>query len=141
MPLEFEDRPAIGDGDSEAPTARAVGRQVLIAGGVLMVIFCALWILAAPLGVWLPDVVFQTTKALAKTSSRNGHHFQVVQYWNNGDFYSTELWHTRPDGTREIHTLDGDDFKEWSVPLVLDEAGRTATVTLLGRPPKVISWQ
>ena len=100
-------------------------------------------ILFAPLfiGVWLPDIIFDTPRTLAEASSPDGGHFRVVQYWNHFDFYSTELHHTRPDGTTGGHTLDGDDAKSWSVPLVLDPKDHTATVTLSGGRIRTVPWQ
>ena len=92
------------------------------------------------IGVWLPDVFFGGTHTLASASLTNGYTFQVVQYWNHIDFYSTELRVTSPDGRAEIHTLDGDDAKSWRVPLVVSEQSRTATITLGGGRVKKVDW-
>ena len=90
--------------------------------------------------VWLPDVLFAPHRTLAATASPGGYAFRVVQYWNRCDFYSTELHVTPPNAPTEVFTLDGDDFKTWSVPLAVNEDTRVATVTLSGERTKSIQW-
>lgn len=51
------------------------------------------------IGIWLPDVISAPQHTLAEQRLASGHSFRVIQYWNRGDFYNTELLHTSPDGT------------------------------------------
>lgn len=104
---------------------------------VIAVIFLLMPLL---MGVWLPDVAFARRHTLAATTLTNGYSFRVVQYWNRFDFYSTELQVTSPDGSTEVHTLDGDDSKSWRLRLVVDELRRTATVTLGGGRVREVDW-
>ena len=99
-------------------------------------------VLGLPLliGIWLPDVISAPVHTLAEKRLASGHSFRVIQYWNRGDFYNTELLHTSPDGTVETHVLDHDDSKSWSVPLVVDEQHKTVTVTLGGGRVKNVDW-
>ncbi len=110
---------------------------------LLTILLTAGLLLGLPLwmGVWLPDVISAPRSILAEQRVSSGHMFQVVQYWNRSDFYSTELHVTSPDGTTESHTLDGDDSKSWHLPLVIDEIARTATVTLGGDRVKSVDWK
>lgn len=92
------------------------------------------------IGVWLPDVFIARPHTLASLTLTNGYRFQVVQYWNHIDFYSTELRITSPDGHTQVHTLDGDDAKSWRVPMTVDERRRIASVTLGGGRLRTVSW-
>jgi hypothetical protein len=91
-------------------------------------------------GVWLPDIVFAPRMTLAKTTLANGQSFEVIQYWNRSDFYSTELHISTPNGLAQMVTLDGDDAKSWRVPLHVDENGRTVTVTLGGGRKRQVNY-
>jgi hypothetical protein len=107
---------------------------------VVALLFVASLVVPLGLGIWLPDVIFAPTRILAEQKLQNGHSFRVIQYWNHVDFYTTELVHTLPGG-RVIQTvLDGDDNKSWSVPMVVDEKGRSVHVTLSGKRLRRISW-
>src|SRR5687767_9288454 len=94
----------------------------------ILLISCAilgvLWALGLLVGVWLPDVVFAPKSTLAYVALPTGYRFRVIQYWNHVDFYSTELHIISPEGRQEIHTLDGDDSKSWTVPMNVDESNR-----------------
>jgi hypothetical protein len=107
---------------------------------VLALLFGTLLGLPLLIGVWLPDVFINREHTLSEQRIGSGHLFRVIQYWNHGDFYNTELVHTSPDGTVETHVLDPDDSKSWSVPLIIDEQHRTATVTLGGGRVKKVQW-
>jgi hypothetical protein len=109
---------------------------VLIVG----LLFGAVLGLPLLIGIWLPDVISAPQHTLAEQRLATGHSFRVIQYWNRGDFYNTELLHTSPDGTVATHVLDADDDKSWSVPLVVDEAHKTVTVTLGGGRVKKVDW-
>jgi hypothetical protein len=100
--------------------------------GSLAILSAAL-LLPLGIGVWLPDVFTGRLHTLAAYDATNGYRFRVIQYWNNVDFYSTELHIISPDGKTEVRTLDGDDSKSWSVPVVVDETNRVVSVTLGGR--------
>jgi hypothetical protein len=105
--------------------------------GVLVLI-----ILGLPLrvGIWVPDIIAAPKRTLAEKTLTNGHSFKVIQYWNRVDFYTTELLHTSPAGSVNTHVLDGDDSKSWSLPLVVDEQNKTATITLSGERTRKIHW-
>ncbi len=97
--------------------------------------------IALPLsmGVWIPDFLgFRSTIGKATTSS--GHELRVEQSWNYMDFYTTTVFVKSPDGTEHGTTVDGDDSKSWRVPVALDEATRTATITLSGDRTTEIKW-
>ena len=104
----------------------------------ISIVFCAivapLWALGLLIGVWLPDVVFAPRSTIAYKTLPSGYSFRVIQYWNRVDFYSTELHITFPDGRKQVHTLDGDDNKSWSVPMSVDESNRVVRVILSGGP-------
>ena len=101
----------------------------------------ALLLLPLCCGVWLPDTVMRTPRTLAALRLPSGHSFRVIQYWNNCDFYNTELLHTFPGGRVETVVLDGDDNKTWSVPMKVDQGSQTVTVTLGGNRIRVLSWR
>jgi hypothetical protein len=84
----------------------------------------------ATVGVWLPDVFTSKRHSLALQTTTSGHTFQVVQYWNHSDSYTTELIHTKPDGRIETQLLDPDDFKCWRAKLTIDEPSRAVTIRL-----------
>jgi hypothetical protein len=107
---------------------------------IVGLLFGALLGLPLLIGIWLPDVISAPRHTLAEQRLASGHSFRVIQYWNRADFYNTELLRTSPDGTVETHVLDGDDNKSWSVPLVVDEQRKTATVTLGGGRVKKVDW-
>jgi len=107
---------------------------------VMATIVAGVLIVPLAFGVWLPDVFIDRQHTLAEQRLASGHSFRVIQYWNHGDFYNTELLHTSPDGTVETHVLDADDSKSWSVPLVIDEQHKTVMVTLGGGRVKKVNW-
>jgi hypothetical protein len=123
--------------DGISPLAMKQLIAILLIVGFL---FGALLGLPLAVGVWLPDIISAPRKNLAEQTLTSGYQFRVVQYWNRIDFYSTELRVASPDGRTQVHTLDGDDEKSWRLPLVIDEANRTATVTLSGGRSRKIEW-
>jgi hypothetical protein len=85
-------------------------------------------------GVWLPDIfTFGSPHTLTRVSGRSGAIYEVIQYWNYVDFYTTELRITSADGMKKVIELDCDDQKSWTVPLDVDELAWVATVTLSGQ--------
>lgn len=108
----------------------------LIVGGLIVLLTLAPLLV----GVWLPDVLTGQRHTLGTVNLPDGHVFQVVQYWNRVDFYSTELYVATPDGRSKMHTLDGDDSKSWSVPITVDTAKRTVTVVLGGARSRTVDW-
>lgn len=101
----------------------SVGGAILI--GVMVVV------LSLAIGVWLPDIFTLKRHSLAEVATKEGYHFRVVQYWNQIDFYSTELHVTLPDGSLRLHTLDGDDSKEWRAKITVDEE-KSVTISFPG---------
>lgn len=134
---------------STGRTARSLNPHKHVGGKILAVTFLFVMavilagMLLVPLafGVWLPDVFSDREHTLAEQRLASGHSFRVIQYWNHGDFYTTKLLHTSPDGTVEKHVLDGDDDKSWRVPLMVDEQRKTATVTLGGGRVRIVKWK
>jgi hypothetical protein len=90
-------------------------------------------------GVWPPDIfTLGSSRTLAEVSGPSGARYQVAQYWNHLDFYTTELRITLPDARKKVIELDGDDQKSWSVPLTVDEVGDVVTVGLSGHRTKKV---
>ena len=58
---------------------------------VMAVIVASLFIVPLMLGIWLPDVFVDREHTLAHERLASGHSLRVIQYWNHGDFYNTEL--------------------------------------------------
>src|SRR5688572_29205736 len=115
-------------------------KQTLAILLIVGLLFGAILGLPLLIGIWLPDVISAPQHTLAEQRLASGHTFRVVQYWNRSDFYNTELLHTSPNGTVETHLLDADDSKSWRVPLIVDEQGKTATITLSGGRVKKVDW-
>jgi hypothetical protein len=107
---------------------------------VALIVLAALLLLPLLIGIWLPDVFYAQRHTLAEQKLPNGDTFRVIQYWNRGDFYNTELIHTSPAGAVQTFVLDYDDNKSWRLPLVVDPQEKTATVTLSGGRAKSVSW-
>ena len=79
--------------------------------------------------VWLPDVFLPRAHVLAAASSGDGHRFQVVQYWNGSDFYTTEVEDLRPDGQLAVAQIDWDDNKHWSGTIQVVESDKKLVIT------------
>ena len=47
----------------------------------------------------------------------------------------------KPSLPKQVHMLDGDDSKSWSVSLFVDEKHHTATVILDGGRNRIVEWQ
>ena len=107
--------------------------------GVVIALSTGAFFLPLSVGVWIPDLI-GTTHTLSSVTTSSGYSLRVTQAWNYVDFYSTTLYVTAPDGSTTDTVLDGDDTKSWSVPVALDEPGRTATVMLGGGRSRVIHW-
>jgi hypothetical protein len=90
-------------------------------------------------GVWLPDIfTFGSGRTLAQVAGTSGAKYEVIQYWNYVDFYTTELRITSGSAATKVFKLDDDDSKSWSVPLAVDERAGTATVTLSGDRTRIV---
>lgn len=109
------------------PRTKIVLQIVAFVAGPVVLMLLPLFV-----GVWLPDVFVDRVYVLAEAKSSDGTQFRVEQFWNHGDFYTTNLLVTYPDGTVTSDTLDWDDAKRWSIPLVVDEKRRTVTIDLNG---------
>lgn len=90
-------------------------------------------------GIWLPDVLLGNKRCLATAELSSGHRFRVVQYWNNFDFYWTQLEIITPDGHTEVKTLDGDDRARWKILMQVNEERRVVHIEMGGRG-KSIRW-
>lgn len=80
-------------------------------------------------GVWPPDIFTGRAVVLSSARSQDGHEFQVVQYWNYSDFYTTEIEDLAPNGELTIAQIDSDDKKQWSCALQVIEAERKVLVS------------
>jgi hypothetical protein len=117
------------------PYSRSVFSWLLV--GVL-VAAAIVWPFAC--GVWPPDIfTLGSSRTLAEVTGPSGATYQVAQYWNHFDFYTTELRVTLLDTTKKVIELDCDDQKSWSLPLSVDEATGVATITLSGNRKKRIN--
>jgi hypothetical protein len=117
------------------PYSRSVFSWLLV--GVL-VAAAIVWPLAC--GVWPPDIfTFGSSRTLARVTAPSGATYEVAQYRNHFDFYTTELRITSPDAKKKVIELDCDDEKSWSVPISVDEATGMASVTLSGNRTKRIN--
>lgn len=115
-------------------------RGLKIISIVFGVIVTALWALGLLVGIWLPDVIFAPESSIAFAKTPAGHTFRVIQYWNRGDFYSTELVVAGPDGREQKYLLAADDSKSWKVPMSVDESNKVVIVTLGGGRLKKVSY-
>jgi hypothetical protein len=92
------------------------------------------------IGVWLPDVFLGRPQKIASLRLADSTEFEVVQYWNHVDFYTTELRCSLADGQRKTWVLDGDDRKRWHIPISVDESAGTVSVAHDGANLKTIKW-
>jgi hypothetical protein len=121
-------------------STRHVGRKWLSVLPMACLFLVAVLVGPLLVGVWVPDLIYARRHALAEQELPSGDTFRVIQYWNRGDFYNTELVHISPSGAVRTFLLDGDDSKSWSLPLVVDAQQQTATVTLSGGRTRSVSW-
>jgi hypothetical protein len=111
--------------------------RIAVSAVILLVAALALALL---IGVWTPDVIFARKHTIGRAEAASGDTFEVIQYWNRGDFYNTELTHCDPTGASTRQVLDGDDSKSWSVSISLDEQKAEVTIILNGNRPKTIRY-
>lgn len=106
------------------------------AGGIIGAIVLALGALFAWISqyVWIPDVISPRAAVLASGTAQSGHRFQVVQYWNGVDFYTTELEDMNPNGQLTVAQIDWDDTKQWSCTMKVVEAEKKVVVTFPSEP-------
>lgn len=105
----------------------------------LLTVLVVLFGLIVAIGVWPPDLFSSDVRTLA-TAQKDGHRFRLVQYWGS-DFYTTELLHTYPDGTRSTYLIDGDDHKHWSAGLCIAAKGHSTVVSFADERSVVVEWQ
>lgn len=91
------------------------------------------------IGIWLPDVFGQRHTLCSKTTS-TGDRISIVHYWNNVDFYNTELHVTAPDGTTSISILDGDASKTWSASIEIDPSEKSGRFRLPNGRVGELTW-
>jgi hypothetical protein len=107
---------------------------------IAIAILAAALIFPLAVGVWLPDVLYAKHHTIAEIVASDGNSFRVIQYWNRGDFYNTELLHLTPEGRTSRHVLDGDDSKSWSVPITVDVIKKNVYVRLSGNRTKTVKY-
>ena len=111
------------------------------AGAILLsfsLLAAVVWFAPQWLGVWPPDVASPRVHVLATAASSAGDRFQVVQYWNRGDFYTTELEHLAPDGSFTVQQIDWDDDKRWASEIRVSDQDGKAYVTF---PRRSTIWE
>lgn len=112
-------------------SARAWVLYAALAVGAFFLPLCA--------GVWIPDI-FSGARTVGSATTSSGYSFLVTQELGS-DFYATRLFVTSPSGTvTEPYYVDGDDSKSWKIPVVVDEAKRSVTLTLSGGRVKAFDW-
>ena len=108
----------------------------VVAGVSLVVAFYA----PLAIGVWIPDFTGKS-RIVAETVDSSGQRFQVIQFWNYVDFYTTELVVSKTDGTTSRKLIDGDSSKASRARITVDEAKRTATVEANGMAYPTVELQ
>ena len=88
----------------------------------------------------MPDVIYAKRHTIAEVVASDNNGFRVIQYWNRGDFYNTELLHSSPDGRTTRYVLDGDDSKSWRVPITVDVQKKEVSVILSGNRTTTIKY-
>lgn len=76
---------------------------------------------------------------LVEEKLSGGVTFQVIQYWNGGDFYNTEAIYNPGDGSEKRIVLDPDDAKRWRAELSVDEKNKLVTLSA-GGPVMMYRW-
>ena len=108
---------------------------------IAFLILAAVFLLPLCVGVWVPDILFGKTRTIASASSDSGVKFELNQFWNNVDFYTTELRVIEPSGHENTILVDGDASKAWNAKLVIDEKKRIAyAVYVGGLRSQELSW-
>ena len=79
--------------------------------------------------VWPPDIASPRVRVLASVTSAAGHSFQVVQYWNRREMYTTELEHVSPDRVFTVAQIGWDDTKAWFSKIRVSDAEGKVFVT------------
>ena len=88
-------------------------------------------------GVWILDLA-GLPRRLADATGLDGSRFEVVQYWNYVDFYTTEVRTTTPDGNMSVKVLDRDAKRTREAAITLDESDRMVMLELDGKA--AYSW-
>jgi hypothetical protein len=105
---------------------------------VVVVVGLAAFVICGAHTVWPPDLASPRVHVLGSATATTGDRFQVVQYWNRGDMYTTELEHLAPDGTFTVTQIDWDDAKQWFSRIRLREQEKKASVTF---PLRSTTWE
>ena len=63
--------------------------------------------------VWLPDVFTPKLEVVAMCQLPNGDQLEVIQYWNQVDFYNLDLKIIRANGQSYSCVIDPDCNKVW----------------------------
>ena len=109
---------------------------------VIVSVISAAFITCVAHVIWPPDVVRPRVHVLASATASMGDRFQVVQYWNRGDMYTTELEHLSPDGTFTVAQIDNEEGKQWFTRIRLSEQEQKAVVTFPLRSTRwVYDWR
>ena len=90
-------------------------------------------ITGASLSDW-PDLLVGRRRILAEKKLSDGNLYKIIQYWNVGDSYNTELVRVSPKGSVKNYILDADDiWRETSrLDIQIDKAAQNITVTIDG---------
>ena len=105
---------------------------------VVVVVGLAAFVICTAHVVWPPDLASPRVHVLASATAPTGDKFQVVQYWNRGDMYTTEFEHLAADGTFTVTQIDWDDAKQWFSRIRLSEQEGKVLVTF---PLRFTTWE
>ncbi|MFT3989783.1 MAG: hypothetical protein QM680_00090 [Luteolibacter sp.] len=110
-----------------------------LAWAVSLAIVTTAFLAPLAMGVWLPDFTGKP-QILGRTNSADGQTFEVIQFWNRVDFYTTELVVTPAVGPPRRIAIDGDAAKGWNATISLNETQKTASIRVDGTNYSVISF-
>jgi hypothetical protein len=111
-----------------------IGKQlVIVSTSFATIILIASWFcLYYYLGVWPPDIVSERVAVLAAAKSDSGERFEIVQFFNGYESYTTQLKQFSQDGAIHTVVIDGDAFKSWTCSVAVDESEKKLTISLPG---------
>jgi hypothetical protein len=82
--------------------------------------------------VWFVDVLLAPVDTLVEARAPWGDKFEVIQFWNRGDFYTAELLHTTGSGKCIRFVLDADCPKVWYCSLQMEPADKSVGIYFHG---------
>src|SRR6266850_7650554 len=99
-------------------------KEVIIAGlALLLIAIAALSRFVSPV-----DIVTGKERMVGEKRLPNGDTIQIIQYWNEGDFYNLNLTHITKSGTKYECVIDPDCFRVTKCNIKVDPAKAEATI-------------